>query len=86
LPKEYSTLWKVMQASFGVLNKTNPNLTRECWLCYNMRPPFYEAIGSVAKARRKNGTNPQECQWKKGKENTPGLTLEQVTGQGRCVG
>ncbi|NXO11658.1 ENV2 protein, partial [Oriolus oriolus] len=77
---------KIMQASFGILNKTYPNLTKECWLCYNIRPPFYEAIGSSAKARRVNGTNPAQCLWKKGKESTPGLTMAQITGKGRCVG
>ncbi|RMC16014.1 hypothetical protein DUI87_08221 [Hirundo rustica rustica] len=83
---KYGTLWKIMQASYGILNRTNPDLTRECWLCYNIRPPFYEAIGLTAKARRINGTNPKECLWKKTKESTQGVTLSQVTGQGRCVG
>lgn len=58
---EYSALWKVMQASYGIINKTNPELTKECWLCYNIRPPFYEGIGVTAKARRINGTNPAQC-------------------------
>ncbi|OWK60868.1 envelope glycoprotein [Lonchura striata] len=75
-----------MKASYGVLNRTNPKLTEDCWLCYNLRPPFYEAIGVTAKPRRVNGTNPNQCFWKKGKETTPGLTLAQVTGKGRCIG
>ncbi|NXA15434.1 ENV2 protein, partial [Sapayoa aenigma] len=80
------TLWEIMQASYGILNKTNPDLIRECWLCYNIRPPFYEAIGITAKAKRVNGSNPKECLWKKTKENVQGITLSQVTGQGRCIG
>uniref|UniRef100_A0A8D0EQB9 Envelope glycoprotein n=1 Tax=Strix occidentalis caurina TaxID=311401 RepID=A0A8D0EQB9_STROC len=82
----YSTLWKIMQASYGILNKTKPELTKDCWLCYNIRPPFYEAVGMTAKAKRVNGTNPARCMWKKGKDQTQGLTLSQVTGKGRCIG
>ena len=83
---EYGTLWKIIQSSFKVLNNTYPELTKECWLCYDIRPPFYEAIGSVAKIRRRNGTNPAECLWKKGRPNVPGITLAHVTGNGVCVG
>ena len=75
-----------MRASSSILNKTNPELTKGCWLCYNIRPPFYEAVGVAAKLRRLNGTNPSQCLWKKNKESTQGITLSQVTGQGRCVG
>lgn len=75
-----------MQASFNILNKTHPELTEECWLCYNIRPPFYEAIGVATKIRRVNGTNPAGCLWKQNKEISQGITLSSVTGQERCVG
>ncbi|NWX67301.1 ENV2 protein, partial [Promerops cafer] len=84
--QKYNTLWKVMQATYGVLNSTHPNLTNGCWLCYMINPPFYEALGSTAKPKRVNGTNPRECLWKKGRENTPGVTMAQVSGKSRCVG
>ncbi|NXM26942.1 ENV2 protein, partial [Oxyruncus cristatus] len=80
------TLWKVMKTSFYVLNQSNPELTKECWLCYNIRPPFYEAIGVEGKPKRINGTNPAQCLWKKGKDKLQGITLTQVTGKGRCIG
>ncbi|NWW55763.1 ENV2 protein, partial [Ifrita kowaldi] len=83
---ESNSLRKRMRASYLVLDKTNPQLTEKCWLCYSIRPPFYEAIGVESKAKRVNGTNPAQCLWKKGKEQHQGLTLEQVTGKGRCVG
>ncbi|NXY91926.1 ENV2 protein, partial [Alcedo cyanopectus] len=83
---EHGTLWKIMQASFGILNKTNPELTKDCWLCYNIRPPFYEGIGITSKVKRMNGSNPNQCLWKQNKANTPGITLSQVTGKGRCIG
>ncbi|NXP02037.1 ENV2 protein, partial [Certhia brachydactyla] len=79
-------LWKMMQATFELLNHTHPNLTKGCWLCYITSPPFYEALGSPAKSRRINGTNPKECFWRRGNDRTPGITIEQVKGQGRCVG
>ncbi|NXC61281.1 ENV2 protein, partial [Aleadryas rufinucha] len=83
---EDNTLWKVMQASYKVLNKNNPKLTKRCWLCYEIKPPFYETIGVETKARRMNGTNPAQCLWKKGRKQHRGLTLAQVTGKGRCIG
>ncbi|XP_059693756.1 endogenous retrovirus group S71 member 1 Env polyprotein-like [Haemorhous mexicanus] len=54
-------LWKILQATFKVLNETHPNLTSDCWLCYTLKPPFYEAIRITAKAKRINGTNPARC-------------------------
>ncbi|KFQ13110.1 hypothetical protein N330_13024, partial [Leptosomus discolor] len=76
----------VMQASYQILNKTNPQITSSCWLCYDIKPPFYEAVGITSKAKRANGTNPAQCLWRKGKDQVQGLTLEQVTGKGRCIG
>ncbi|XP_039946921.1 MLV-related proviral Env polyprotein-like [Hirundo rustica] len=83
---EYSALWKIMQASYQLLNITHPNLTQECWLCHSIRPPFYKGIGSTQKVRRINGTNPAQCLWKQNKTETKGVTLSQVTGKGRCIG
>ncbi|NXC57086.1 ENV2 protein, partial [Aleadryas rufinucha] len=85
-PYEGGVLQNIMQASFKVLNQTHPELTKECWLCYDVRPPFYEAIGIVANITKRNGTNPAECLWRQGKENTPGISLTQINGPGTCVG
>ncbi|NWV40666.1 ENV2 protein, partial [Grantiella picta] len=76
-------LWRFMVASYNVLNKTHPELTDHCWLCYNTRPHFYEAVGTIKKARRINGSNPAQCLWKR---TRPGNTLAQISGEGRCVG
>ncbi|NXS31354.1 ENV1 protein, partial [Pomatostomus ruficeps] len=81
-----NTLWKVMKASYEVLNRTNPNLTEHCWLCFDIKPPFYEAIGVLNKGRRVNGTNSPQCLWKAKKEQSQGITLTQVKGKGRCMG
>ncbi|NXK51851.1 ENV1 protein, partial [Chauna torquata] len=86
--RTYSALWKIMQTSFEVLNKTYPNLTRECWLCYDIQPPFYEAVGTVAKIKRDNGTNPRKCIWtgRNITEDAPGITMSKVSGKGVCTG
>ncbi|NWV44563.1 ENV1 protein, partial [Grantiella picta] len=84
--ESYGTLWKMIQASYQVLNQTHPELTKECWLCYSIRPPYYEAIGHLGNVTEKNGTNPPECQWEKRDKDAPGITLSSVTGKGICVG
>ncbi|NXE44473.1 ENV1 protein, partial [Ptilorrhoa leucosticta] len=84
--QKYSTLWKMIQASYQVLNQTHPKLTKECWLCYSIKPPYYEAMGYPGRARGKNGTNPPECVWGGRDQNAPGITLASVTGKGICVG
>ncbi|NWS35009.1 ENV2 protein, partial [Polioptila caerulea] len=78
-----NSLWNLLQASFQVLNTTNPNITKHCWLCYDIRPPYYEAIGVDHGHRKANGTNPAECLWDTRKQ---GITLSQITGKGRCLG
>ncbi|NXD18411.1 ENV1 protein, partial [Nothocercus nigrocapillus] len=80
-----SSLWKMMQASYQLLNKTNPNLTEHCWLCYGVRPPFYEAIAVSATPTRSNSPNPTQCNWNQD-TTTTGITLERVVGSGVCVG
>ncbi|KFP43729.1 hypothetical protein N324_02859, partial [Chlamydotis macqueenii] len=75
----------LMQASYLVLNHTNPNMTQHCWLCYDIGPPFYEAMGIHSKAKRVNGSNPTQCLWDS-EGRKPGLTMRYVSGQGRCIG
>ncbi|KAF1533166.1 MLV-related proviral Env polyprotein, partial [Eudyptes sclateri] len=77
------SLWKMMQASYQLLNKTSPNLTEHCWLCYRIKPPFYEAVGVDDKPLRVNGSNPAQCTWDMEKQ---GITLAEVVGSGVCVG
>ncbi|NXI50141.1 ENV1 protein, partial [Chloroceryle aenea] len=77
------SLWKMMQASYQVLNKTNLNLTEHCWLCYGPKPRFYEAVGVADLPIPTNGTNPSQRIWDMEKR---GITVTQVVGSGVCVG
>ncbi|KFU83451.1 hypothetical protein M959_00067, partial [Chaetura pelagica] len=76
----------MMRASYEVLNQTHPELTKECWLCYSVTPPYYEAIGLPSAPRLANGSNPTECNWGEKEKNIPGLTITSVTGKGVCLG
>ncbi|NXP69451.1 ENV2 protein, partial [Chloropsis cyanopogon] len=80
-------LWKLMKASYQALNDTNPNSTKHCWLCYGIRPPFYEAVGISDRAKSMNDPNPKQCIWNnRPQKQKQGITMQHVTGKGRCVG
>jgi hypothetical protein len=76
-------LWNLANAAFLTLNHTNPNMTTSCWLCYDMRPPFYEAIGLNVTYDISTSENPTQCSWEDCKR---GLTIQQVSSQGTCLG
>uniref|UniRef100_A0A8B9F2A0 Envelope glycoprotein n=1 Tax=Amazona collaria TaxID=241587 RepID=A0A8B9F2A0_9PSIT len=76
-------LWNLMEATFQVLKQAHPNLTKHCWLCYSVMPPYYKAIVVDSQPDHTTGNNPTECNWQ---NNTQGISLSQVTGKGRCIG
>jgi len=76
-------LWKAMQATCNSLNQTNPNLTTHCWLCYDVKPPFYKAIGVNTTHRLDDRTAPPQCSWEDKKR---GITMQHVSGSGVCIG
>ncbi|NXX17453.1 ENV1 protein, partial [Podargus strigoides] len=78
-------LWKLLNATYQILNSTNLNITAHCWLCYDVKPPFYEAIGIPLEPRLLNGPSPAQCLWNTEKGENPGITMQYVSGQGRCV-
>jgi hypothetical protein len=83
MPGSTDPLWNLVNAAFLTLNHTNPNMTTSCWLCYDVRPQFYEAIGLNVTYNASTSENPTQCSWG---DHKRGLTIQQVSGQGICLG
>ena len=81
--KNSDPLWKLVKAAYITLNQTNPEATRSCWLCYNLYPPYYEALGLNASYGLTDNIDPPQCLWG---ERKMGLTMEKVWRKGLCVG
>ncbi|NXM74340.1 ENV1 protein, partial [Serilophus lunatus] len=86
LDYEMPPLWKLLNSTYQILNSTNPNMTTKCWLCYDIKPPFYEAIGISSEPKLVRGSSPAQCLWDTEKVNNPGITMQHVSGQSKCVG
>ncbi|NWJ01485.1 ENV1 protein, partial [Crypturellus undulatus] len=76
-------MWRMAEAAYEALNETNPNVTEACWLCYDVRPPYYEAIGINKTFNYSTEDNPSQCKWENRKV---GITLQVVKGKGVCLG
>lgn len=76
-------LWKLMHAMYETLNATSRDFTASCWLCYDIKPPFYEAIGLPATYNVLTSVNPSQCSWG---DRKIGLTLQHISGKGTCLG
>ncbi|NXX51258.1 ENV1 protein, partial [Tricholaema leucomelas] len=79
LYEENESLWKLMQTAFQALNQTRPNFTSSCWLCCDIKPPLYEAVGLNSTYSTSKEDGPAQCAWE---EKRTGLTLQQVGGRG----
>ncbi|NXF49985.1 ENV1 protein, partial [Oceanites oceanicus] len=80
---EANPLWWLVQTAYQALNRTNPNATLECWLCYDVRPPLYEGIGLDITFDMSTEKSPEQCRWN---EKKTGITMQQVSGRGTCIG
>ncbi|NXK70432.1 ENV2 protein, partial [Sylvietta virens] len=74
---DLNPVFRMLEATFSSLNESNPNLTDSCWLCYDVKPPFYEGIALNIPFSYSTAEVPHQCRW-----NTPrrGITLRHVTG------
>ncbi|NXO44807.1 ENV2 protein, partial [Locustella ochotensis] len=79
----YDPFLNVLNATFLSLNQSNPNLTKSCWLCYDAKPPFYEGVALDVSFSYSTAGNPHQCRWDNPRK---GITLTQITGQGKCFG
>lgn len=72
-------LWDIVTATYHLVNSTNPNLTTACWFCYNVQPPYYEAVGLISPYN--TSSDDKACRWKHGSQ-----TLRSISGKGTCIG
>nr|BAU61795.1 envelope protein [Feline leukemia virus] len=83
-PKRAGTgdrLISLIQGTYLALNATNPNKTKDCWLCLVSRPPYYEGIAILG--NYSNQTNPPPSCLSTLQHK---LTISEVSGQGLCIG
>lgn len=79
-PDTENRLFSLMQGAFLVLNRTNPNVTQSCWLCYATSPPYYEGIAQIRSYNKTSDSS--QCPWGENRK----LTLTAVSGSGLCLG
>lgn len=77
-----SHLTNLVREAFKVINATNPEATKSCWLCYDVAPPYYEGIAFIGAVNQTKDVNSYRWQ----QQPNVRLTLSAVTGQGLCVG
>nr|UTQ11735.1 envelope [Feline leukemia virus] len=83
-PKRIGTgdrLINLVQGTYLALNATDPNKTKDCWLCLVSRPPYYEGIAILG--NYSNQTNPPPSCLSIPQHK---LTISEVSGQGLCIG
>ena len=80
---EIDPLWKLIRAAYATLNQTHPEATKSCWLCYNLIPPYYEAVGLNSSYDLANSTDPPQYHWG---DRKVGLTIKEIWGKGLYMG
>uniref|UniRef100_A0A8I3X5S6 Envelope glycoprotein n=1 Tax=Callithrix jacchus TaxID=9483 RepID=A0A8I3X5S6_CALJA len=73
--EEDATLLNLLSLAHHLLNKSNPDLGKDCWLCLNPQPSFYTGLASQLPANLSNSSCSQ---------STLHLTLGDIEGYGHC--
>uniref|UniRef100_A0A5F4WLP6 Uncharacterized protein n=1 Tax=Callithrix jacchus TaxID=9483 RepID=A0A5F4WLP6_CALJA len=68
-------LLNMLSSTHHLLNQTNPDLRKDCWLCLNPQPPFYIGLATQPDIAPSN-TSCTEKQFH--------ITLGDLEGEGRC--
>ena len=68
-------------SAYRVLDSTRPDPTDGCWLCYDIKPPYYEGIAVLGNYIQTK--DHRACCWQQ--RGDARLTLQRVTGQGLCI-
>ncbi|XP_013365605.1 PREDICTED: endogenous retrovirus group S71 member 1 Env polyprotein-like [Chinchilla lanigera] len=76
-----SEIYQVLSETHHLLNLSNSELVKTCWLCVRSTPPFYEAVAAP------NSVTPSSPMCSTEEEEPLSLSLvETVYGRGFCVG
>lgn len=78
LPKPERQLVNMLTKVHGVLNRTSPDISRDCWLCLYPKPPYYIGVSVSLSITELNRA--RDCDWE-----SPRLTLGDVQGKGTCL-
>lgn len=54
---------EMLTGAYEALNRSDPEATEACWLCYDIRPPFYEAVGLAASFIQSGEASRTSCKW-----------------------
>ena len=54
---EDSHLTGLVKGAFKVINATNLVVTKSCWLCYGIAPPYYEGIAYLEMVNQTEDAN-----------------------------
>lgn len=80
-PGTEDRLINLIRGAYQALNYSDPNRAKDCWLCLNSGPPYYEGIATM-----RNFTNHTSSSAICFLLPHHKLTLPEVSGQGTCLG
>ncbi|XP_023377945.1 endogenous retrovirus group S71 member 1 Env polyprotein-like [Pteropus vampyrus] len=77
-PEPEGALITMLTTIHKVLNKTTPDIGQDCWLCLNLKSPYYVEVGTPLNLTELSSA--RGCEWE-----TPRLTLGDIQEKGTCL-